>query len=283
MRPVLLVLGRRGLLWARRKYVDGGCMPPPPSDGTPSHLPTRGTRARGRACGDRVVAERLVDSIHASGGRVLTRAKVNKILIEKGRAEGVSVSRVGGGVGVGGGGGGGGGGAPGAAGGPCEVRVREDGSVISAIGILDTFGELVPLVEPAPSAAAEGKAAANREKGRARGGEAVEGTGARDARGGRVEAKPKAGAVGGDGGDGEERLYEPAGLRMLRAARPRVHLCVGLQGNWLEDLDATAAYVHHVRPRREPRSGLCFCVRSRPPCGRRVGQRAPFRGRLSED
>eukprot|EP00752_Nemacystus_decipiens_P002499 g2348.t1 len=56
-------------------------------------------------------------------------------------------------------------------------------------------------------------------------------------------ARSTAKALGEKEGDG----LDPAGFRILRAARPRVHLCVGLQGNWLEDLDGTSSYVHHVR------------------------------------
>ena len=69
---------------------------------------------------------------------------------------------------------------------------------------------------------------------------------------GEAKSRQKFGRGGGDGGGGDGGGDDggggdqPEGFRDLRAARPRVHLCVGLQGNWLEDLEGTCAYFHHV-------------------------------------
>lgn len=166
----------------------------------------------------RAIAEELVDAIHASGGRALTRAKATSVIVKDGRAAGVTVVRE-----VAGGG------APAAAAAAAGVKVPVagdgSGSVISAVGVIDSFRGLVPPCPAAAAAAAEAGAGA--------------GAGA----GAKSEAVAEAAkAMGEKEGDG----YDPAGFRILRAARPRVHLCVGLQGNWLEDLDGTSSYVHHV-------------------------------------
>lgn len=142
------------------------------------------------------MAEGLVDAIRASGGRVLTRARTNSILVQDGRAAGVTVVSSAS--------------SPPSAnananasgkGGGSEVRIVEGGSVISAIGVIETFRQLVPSAQ------------ANLAKGEE---------------------------------EGEGEGLEPEGFKNLRGARPRVHLCVGLQGNWLEDLEGTSSYYHHV-------------------------------------
>lgn len=92
----------------------------------------------------------------------------------------------------------------------------ENGSVISSVGVIESFRHLVPA-NGAGEAADAGRTAA----------------------GGKGEGE-------GEGGGGG---VMPEGFGDLRAARPRVHLCVGLQGNWLEDLEGTGAYFHHVRER----------------------------------
>lgn len=167
-------------------------------------------RHPGRLTLDRAIAEGLVEAIQASGGRVLTRARTISILVENGRAVGVSAV-----------------GEPlptAAAAGSAwsadavDVRVVEDGTVVSSIGVIETFRHLVPApVEDGGNPAAPASA-----------GKAPDGGGAM-------------------AGVSMEEGYEPKGFRMLMAARPRVHLCVGLRGNWLEDLDGTCAYFHHVR------------------------------------
>lgn len=160
-----------------------------------------------------------MDAIHASGGRVLTHARVTSALVESDRATGVSVtSTVSSSKSLSGG-----------CSAPLEVRVTKRGSVISAIGILDTFHQLVPL--PPPPDLPPKKSSADGGGG-AKAGE--EGAGGE--------------AVGGGGMGKGKRGLEPAGYRNLRAARPRVHLCVGLQGNWMEDLEGVGAYFHHVSP-----------------------------------
>lgn len=161
----------------------------------------------GRFTLDRAIAEGLVEAIQASGGRVLTRARTTSILVENGRAVGVSAV-----------------GEPfstAAAAGSAsnanavEIRVVGDGAVVSSIGVIETFRHLVPApVDDGESPASVGKAP---------------------------------GGGGAMAGVTMEEGYEPKGFRMLMAARPRVHLCVGLRGNWLEDLDGTCAYFHHVR------------------------------------
>ena len=157
-----------------------------------------------------------MDAIHASGGRCLTRARATSVIVEDGRAAGVTVVRE----------------VPGtpaaaaaaaaatAAGVKVMVTGDGSGSVISSVGIIDSFRGLVP---PSPDATAGAGAGAG--------------------------AKPEAAAVAETAkalGEKEGDGLDPAGFRILRAARPRVHLCVGLQGNWLEDLDGTSSYVHHV-------------------------------------
>lgn len=153
-----------------------------------------------------------MDAIHASGGRALTRAKATSVIVKGGRAAGVTVARE----------------VPGsqspaaAAGVKVMVTVDGSGSVISSVGVIDSFRGLVPH---SPTAAAETVAGA---------GVVVRSEAA--------AAGETAKALGEKEGDG----LDPTGFRILRAARPRVHLCVGLQGNWLEDLDGTSSYVHHV-------------------------------------
>lgn len=162
------------------------------------------------------MAEELVDAIHASGGRVLTRAKAVSVIVRDGRAAGVTVSREGGG-----------GGAAAAAETVDALVVGGDGlgSVISSIGVLDSFRGLVPPNPDVPDVDLVTAGAWGAVTGAE--GKAEDGT-----------AKAL--------GEKESKGYDPAGFRILRAARPRVHLCVGLQGNWLEDLDGTSSYVHHV-------------------------------------
>lgn len=153
-----------------------------------------------------------MDAIHASGGRCLTRARATSVIVEDGRAAGVTVVRE----------------VPGtpaaaaaaatAAGVKVMVTGDGSGSVISSVGIIDSFRGLVP---PSPDATAGAGAGAKPEA---------------------AAVAETAKALGEKEGDG----LDPAGFRILRAARPRVHLCVGLQGNWLEDLDGTSSYVHHV-------------------------------------
>ncbi|CAM9371186.1 unnamed protein product [Ectocarpus sp. 12 AP-2014] len=174
--------------------------------------------------GFRAIAEELVDSIHASGGRVLTRAKATSVIVGKERAEGVSVVRESGG-------GGGNGSAAAAAAAAVNVMVAGDGlgSVISSIGVIDTFRGLLPRKSALTTGTASGSATTAAAAGD---GPAAAGT-----------AGETVTALGEKDGEG----LDPAGFRILRAARPRVHLCVGLQGNWLEDLDGTSSYVHHVR------------------------------------
>lgn len=190
---------------------------------------------RGRFDLDRAIAEGLVEAIHASGGRVLTRARTKSILVENGRAVGVSVVREP---------------LPTAAAASSaspsswsintsadavEIRVVGDGtsvqgSVVSSVGVIETFRHLVPApVEDAEKSASPASA-----------GNAPTGGGA-----------SAEGAMTSMAGVSMEEGYEPKGFRMLMAARPRVHLCVGLRGNWLEDLDGTCAYFHHVRQREE--------------------------------
>lgn len=180
-----------------------------------------------------------MDAIHASGGRALTRARAGSLIVRDGRAVGVRVSREGGS---------GSATTPSAAAGATQVEVFVSGdglgSVISSIGVIDSFRGLVPPLpkETAVAAAAADGAAA-----------AGDGGGGGGPAAGSSAAVAAAGAGAGGGGTAKElgekegEGLDPAGFRILRAARPRVHLCVGLQGNWLEDLDGTSAYVHHVR------------------------------------
>lgn len=172
-----------------------------------------------------------MDSIHASRGRVLTRAKTTSVIVGDERAEGVTVVRESGG------------GGNGSAAAAVDVMITGDGlgSVISSIGVIDTFRGLLPRKSALATAASGGTTAA------AGGGEAA------GAAGGSVTT------LGQKDGEG----LDPAGFRILRAARPRVHLCVGLQGNWLEDLDGTSSYVHHV-------SGWVAAVRRAWFCGERA-------------
>lgn len=145
---------------------------------------------------------------------MLTSARVTSVLLEDGTAVGVSIlphtskhkNNTTSSAGSSGGG----------SSTAVNVRIGKGGSVISSTGIIDTFHHLVPLSSPLPSPV---RAAAG-------------GGGVQDGK-----------VVGGGGGTG---VVEPAGYRDLRAARPRVHLCVGLQGNWMEDLEGTGAYFHHV-------------------------------------
>ena len=187
----------------------------------------------------RAVAEGLVEAVQASGGRVLTRARTASVLVEHGRAVGVSVAREplpadpasssnakpsGSRPGAGGAG-------------KVEIRVAPGGgSVISSIGVIDTFRHLVPHPKDAKDAKdADKTAVATCADG---GGVPVAGEGA-------LKGKKK-GSTAAVSAASKETGYEPAGFQTLIAARPRVHLCVGLRGNWLEDLDGTSAYFHHV-------------------------------------
>lgn len=157
-----------------------------------------------------------MDSIHASGGRVLTRARTISVLVRDGRAAGVCVGREPSGSSSG----------SGPKGQTVEVLIATGGgSVISSIGVIDSFRHLIPATGAAVVAAAVAAGADKASGGAASGGK---------------KGSEGGGEGGGGGGD------QPEGFRDLRAARPRVHLCVGLQGNWLEDLEGTCAYFHHV-------------------------------------
>lgn len=169
-----------------------------------------------------------MDAVHASGGRCLTRARATSVVVEDGRAAGVTVVRE----------------VPGtpaiavaaaattAAGVKVAVTGDGSGSVISSVGVIDSFRGLVP---PSPDAGAGTGAGAGAGTGAGTGAVA----GAKSEAAAAVATAKELGEKEGDG-------LDPAGFRILRAARPRVHLCVGLQGNWLEDLDGTSSYVHHV-------------------------------------
>lgn len=166
---------------------------------------------------------------------MLTRARASSLIMENGRAAGVSVSKMVGGVG------GSSNGVVGpTTGNPVEFRVSAGGAVVSAIGVLETFDKFVSLAEQSLS---EVKAS---DKLRARSGTGqgqrpTVGAGEDGAGDSKNKAKNKEG--------GGEHKFEPEGFQTLRGARPRVHLCVGLRGNWLEDLDGTASYIHHVSHR----------------------------------
>ncbi|CAN0064122.1 unnamed protein product [Ectocarpus fasciculatus] len=129
--------------------------------------------------GFRAIAEELVDSIHASGGRVLTRAKTTSVIVGDERAEGVTVVRESGG----------GGGGNGSAAAAVNVMIAGDGlgSVISSIGVIDTFRGLLPR-KSALTTAASGSATAAAGNGPAAGagaaaGESVTALGEKDGEG----------------------------------------------------------------------------------------------------
>jgi all-trans-retinol 13,14-reductase len=117
--------------------------------------------------GWRAVAEALLPTIEAAGGRVLTHVPLKHVLIEDGTAVGVSLSGL-------------------------DVRCAAGGAVISALGAVETFQT---VLAPADLAA----------------------------------------------------YGYPAGYSELREARPRLHVCVNLAGNWGDELAVTACDYVQVR------------------------------------
>ncbi|CAM9187273.1 unnamed protein product [Phaeothamnion confervicola] len=120
----------------------------------------------------------ILPTIEAAGGRVLTAAPVAHVVAEGGRAIGVKMEKEAGGA---------------------VIWVRPGGSIISAIGVLETFNNLL--------------------------------------------TQQTFDEIGG----------WPAGFTELEEVRPRVHMCVGLQGNWAERFAAPPYdFVHSRDPLNPP-------------------------------